>query len=262
MVGVLLLFLVLTFFAWAMSSFRNKTISNYLALLISLSSVLLFLLISKVPISFLFLALIPVCGAALYQLYTINKPISLKIEALQQSYCSQITPKMVLQANAYRRVPKKDRLETRVNVSSKQFYRHIGQRKLLTTNFFHKLAMCELTHIENIEAIRQYPLYSFLFDKAKEVIDFQEKKVNFDLLLQNNKNKAEFLLLELFETYTRNENIGMAHLHILAQRSIEKELIGAIDNVLLKNVKRHGAALFYLYMYFKQRIPQKVAHES
>lgn len=256
-----MLFLILTFFAWAMSDFKNKTISNYMALLISLSSILLFLLIGKVPTSFLFLTLIPICAFALYQLYAINKPAPLNIEALQQSYCSKITPKMVIQANAHRCIPKKDRLETRVNVPSKQFYRYIGKRKFFTTNFFHELAICELTHIESIDALRQYCLYSFLFDKVKEVIDFQEKRVDFNSLLQDNKNKAEFLLLELFETYTRNENIGMAHLHILAQRPIEKELIGAIDNVLLKNVKRHGAALFYLYMYFKQRIPKKATHE-
>ncbi|MBQ3674992.1 MAG: hypothetical protein II923_05320, partial [Campylobacter sp.] len=48
------------------------------------------------------------------------------------------------------------------------------------------------------------------------------------------------------------------NLSILAQNYTEYELVGAIDNADLNSVKRHGAALFFMYAKFKEIIPQSV----
>lgn len=105
------------------------------------------------------------------------------------------------------------------------------------------------------DTINQIPLYKAVFDKIKFFIREQDIKANLvDIFVEDNKGCVEFFLLDLWERYTKRVNIGTANLVLLAEREIEEEFIGAMDNVDLYSVKAKGAALYYRYMVFMGRV--------
>lgn len=104
------------------------------------------------------------------------------------------------------------------------------------------------------DTINQIPLYKAVFDKIKFFIREQDIKANLVDIFVEDKGCVEFFLLDLWERYTKRVNIGTANLVLLAEREIEEEFIGAMDNVDLYSVKAKGAALYYRYMVFMGRV--------
>ena len=104
------------------------------------------------------------------------------------------------------------------------------------------------------DTINQIPLYKAVFDKIKFFIREQDIEANLVDIFVEDKGCVEFSLLDLWERYTKRVNIGTANLVLLAEREIEEEFIGAMDNVDLYSVKAKGAALYYRYMVFMGRV--------
>lgn len=104
------------------------------------------------------------------------------------------------------------------------------------------------------DTINQIPLYKVVFDKIKFFIREQDIQANLVDIFVEDKGCVEFFLLDLWERYTKRVNIGTANLVLLAEREIEEEFIGAMDNVDLYSVKAKGAALYYRYMVFMGRV--------
>lgn len=104
------------------------------------------------------------------------------------------------------------------------------------------------------DTINQIPLYKAVFDKIKFFIREQDIEANLVDIFVEDKGCVEFFLLDLWERYTKRVNIGTANLVLLAEREIEEEFIGAMDNVDLYSVKAKGAALYYRYMVFMGRV--------
>lgn len=104
------------------------------------------------------------------------------------------------------------------------------------------------------DTINQIPLYKAVFDKIKFFIREQDIQANLVDIFVEDKGCVEFFLLDLWERYTKRVNIGTANLVLLAEREIEEEFIGAMDNVDLYSVKAKGAALYYRYMVFMGRV--------
>lgn len=104
------------------------------------------------------------------------------------------------------------------------------------------------------DTINQIPLYKTVFDKIKFFIREQDIQANLVDIFVEDKGCVEFFLLDLWERYTKRVNIGTANLVLLAEREIEEEFIGAMDNVDLYSVKAKGAALYYRYMVFMGRV--------
>ncbi len=184
------------------------------------------------------------------------------IKAKKESYWDIPSQKIINFFN-YRREMKKDRVETHLNRLSKKFYRVYGNdEKYLTTNILQDMNDIELTHLENLDDIKRYPLYYKIFKKIEDYNISAENSVDYDELLLSNDNKAEYFLIELWCKYTKRLNIGTANLIVLAENFTQSELIGALDNADLNSVKRHGAGLYFKYVLFKNLIPDEVLNEE
>lgn len=184
------------------------------------------------------------------------------IKAKKQSYWDIPTEKIV-NFFKYRTEIKKDRVETNINKLSKNFFRVYGNNDIfLTENIFHDMNDLELTKLEEVEEIQNYPLYSKIFEKIRDYHVSAETEINYKEILEQNGNIAEYFLMELWSNHIQGLNIGTANLAVLAENFTQYELIGALDNADLNSVKRHGAGLFFKYALFKNLIPQNILDEE
>lgn len=180
----------------------------------------------------------------------LNNDVSIK--ANQQRYYQEISSSLVEKFYQNRKIIKKKRVDVEVNEHSKKLFKD-GH---LVPEFFLNYKNMELTKIENIKQIEENKLYRTIFTKVKSFIDELEVEVDYEKLLKQNDNCLEFFLIELWENYTAKFNIGVAHLDIFAKNEKEMDLIGALDIIHLKSVKRKGAVTFYKYMKFKDRLKE------
>lgn len=185
-----------------------------------------------------------------------KKPFN--IIARQQNYWN-VPQSVIYDYFKSRVIDKKDRKEVEINTLSKKFMRKYDNetQSYFTTNIYNEYRQLDLTIVKNIKNIENYKLYTTIFLKIVEFIRYKEVHIDFEKILRENNMCIEYFLLDLWEKFTKEFNIGTATLNVLAKRNIEYELIGALDNVDLANVKRHGAALFYSYTKFKGRLPQE-----
>ncbi|QKF93211.1 hypothetical protein CORI_a025 (plasmid) [Campylobacter sp. CCUG 57310] len=184
------------------------------------------------------------------------------IKAKKQSYWDIPTEKIV-NFFKYRTEIKKDRVETNINKLSKNFFRVYGNNDIfLTENIFHDMNDLELTKLEEVKEIQNYPLYSKIFEKIRDYHVSAETEINYKEILEQNGNIAEYFLMELWSNHIQGLNIGTANLVVLAENFTQYELIGALDNADLNSVKRHGAGLFFKYALFKNLIPQNILDEE
>lgn len=219
--------------------------------------------------NYIYLLFIPFFIIGIYHLKKARKIVPLSVQANQQRYWEEIKASDVYKFFLGRKEPKRKKIVIRVNEGEKKFFKSselIPDKDYVSVNFFRMLKRIEkeLTFVnvkssQNIEkdmndAINQIPLYKAVFDKIKFFIREQDIKTDLVDIFVEDKGCVEFFLLDLWERYTKRVNIGTANLVLLAEREIEEEFIGAMDNVDLYSVKAKGAALYYRYMVFMGRV--------
>lgn len=205
----------------------------------------------------------------MYHLKKARKIVPLSVQANQQRYWEEIKASDVYKFFLGRKEPKRKKIVIRVNEGEKKFFKSselIPDKDYVSVNFFRmlkriekELTFVDLKSSQNIEKdmndiINQIPLYKVVFGKIKFFIREQDIKANLVDIFVEDKGCVEFFLLDLWERYTKRVNIGTANLVLLAEREIEEEFIGAMDNVDLYSVKAKGAALYYRYMVFMGRV--------
>lgn len=219
--------------------------------------------------NYIYLLFIPFFIIGMYHLKKARKIVPLSVQANQQRYWEEIKASDVYKFFLGRKEPKRKKIVIRVNEGEKKFFKSselIPDKDYVSVNFFRmlkriekELTFVDLKSSQNIEKdmndiINQIPLYKAVFDKIKFFIREQDIKANLVDIFVEDKGCVEFFLLDLWERYTKRVNIGTANLVLLAERDIEEEFIGAMDNVDLYSVKAKGAALYYRYMVFMGRV--------
>lgn len=219
----------------------------------------------KFDVSLLNLLVIPFFLVLMYYVKQETKQKTMQILAKPQTYWP-ISPGEIRSYYADREVEKTDRIEVR-KVPHLVFYRTYGNdAKLLSGNVIYDLAAAKkdpgLTTIKSTKELNQSRLYGMIFKKLKDILKYKEIDVNLEQLLHENDNKAEYFLMDLWEKYTQDINIGTANLEVVARSTIERELIGALDNLDMECVKRTGLPLYVGFMRFKNRIPDTIEEET
>lgn len=213
---------------------------------------------------FRFIYIIILIGILLFLKYLrsfVKKP-NLEIVAKQMNYWG-IDAKKISKFYSYRKINKEDRIDTRINETSKKFYRiYSNEYKFLTGNIFYDIKDIKLTTIKTTDDLNNIELYRTIFNKIKEFNKSAELSVNYEEILKENNFIAEYFLIDCWCRFTKPFNIGIANLDMLATNFTQKELIGAIDNADLNSVKRAGAGLFFKYALFKDLIPKEDEEEQ
>lgn len=219
--------------------------------------------------NYIYLLFIPFFIIGMYHFKKARKIVPLSVQANQQRYWEEIKASDVYKFFLGRKEPKRKKIVIRVNEGEKKFFKSselIPDKDYVSVNFFRmlkriekELTFVDLKSSQNIEKdmndiINQIPLYKVVFGKIKFFIREQDIKANLVDIFVEDKGCVEFFLLDLWERYTKRVNIGTANLVLLAEREIEEEFIGAMDNVDLYSVKAKGAALYYRYMVFMGRV--------
>lgn len=201
---------------------------------------------------FIFIA---ITGFTMYKIYTLSLKKPLEIVAKQQSYWG-VKAKDIYKKYDWKLDFKKDRIEIKNNPLEKKIYRQYSNNvKYITGNIFLAMEDLELTYVNSISDINSN-LYKTILSKIENIIKENEIKANLDNLLKENDNCVEFFLINCWELFTTKVNIGIATLDVLVTNFTEYELLGALDNATLSNVKRHGSAMYFKYMKFKNLLPK------
>lgn len=215
---------------------------------------------SKMEI-FFYLIFIAIALITIYKIYLLSKKKPVDIVAKQTSYWG-VNAKDIYKKYDWKLDFKKDRIETRTNRLQKQIYRvYSNEEKYITGNIFLAMNDLKFTKVNDLSEI-QSELYTTIIKKFKEIIEELELKNDLDTLLKENGNCVEFFLINCWEIYTQRVNLGIATLDILAKNFTEYELLGALDNATLNSVKRHGAAMYFKYMEFKNLLPLEEEEEE
>ncbi|MDR1285361.1 MAG: hypothetical protein LBJ88_04085 [Campylobacteraceae bacterium] len=203
---------------------------------------------------YMYMFLIPIFLLLIFKVYKVGKQKPISIVAKQQSYWN-ISPKDIYKCYKNRTYKKDDRIETRLDITSKQVSKQYSNEALfISTDIMRKIKNIKLTKIDNINEIENFKLYSLVFGKIKSILKYLEKDVNFENVLKENDMCVEYFLLDLWEQFTKNFNLGTANLEVYATNDTQKEFVRALDNVSLNAVKQEGSALLYLFMKFKNRM--------
>ena len=279
-VVVFFLTIAATLWIWGDMSYLSKPILKQFAFTMALISFMTWGFLTffyemvfhyKSYTSYYFLALIPFFLFGIYYLKKARKVVPLSVQANQQRYWDEIKGSDIYAFFAGRKKRKRKKIVIRVNEQEKKFFKtseSMPDKDYVSVGFFKTLKRIESEFsfvkapsndkkaIEKAmnDTINKIPLYKVVFDKIKYFIKEQDIDVDFVEILKEDKYCVEFFLLDLWERYTKRVNIGTANLVLLAEREIEEEFIGAMDNIDLYSVKGKGAALYYRYMVFMQRV--------
>lgn len=187
-------------------------------------------------------------------------PLPLHIVATQESYWN-ISPKKITEFFIFRRDnTKKKRVDIQINGFEKVWQRKYGEGhsdSFVSANVFLDYENLKLTKISKMDDIAQFNLYNTIFSRLKKITTEKEiDDLNFAEVLKRNGNFVEYFLLDLWECYTQDINIGVAGLEVFAKRDIERQLVRALNNIDLNSISRNGAALLYAYLEFREKLPQ------
>ena len=268
MIGIAIFYtLILALFWTGFSSNKSKEVTK-ISFVLGLCVVWLVFLFIKLgeykPIeySYLYLLFIPFIILFMWQVFKTGSKKSLDIVAKQQSYWG-ISPKSIYNFYQNRKIEKNDRIETKVNLEDKFLSKQYSHKNsFLTGNVFYDIKNLNLTKVSSVKEINNSKLYSLVLKKIEGMIKYLEKSVDFEEILKKNDMCVEYFLMDLWESYTQSFNIGTANLDVYAQNEIEKEFVGALDNIDLNSVKKSGAALFFSYMKFKKRLPSDIEKQK
>ena len=187
----------------------------------------------------------------------INMAIEKNYNKVLDRYFNEVDAKKIYDFYEVRKDIKSNRVEALVNKESKRLIKN----DVLVPGFFLTLQNLELTIIQSIDELESNTLHKAVFGKIQECSKALELRLNFDKELETNAFCAEFFLMDMYERVTPSFNIGVANLEVLAESPTDIELIGALDILNLNCVKRKGAALFYRYIEFKDRIRDYIKQE-
>ncbi len=205
-----------------------------------------------------FLFLLPFYVLSIYLIKTKTRAKPLDIIANQQRYFKEAKAKDIVNFYKVRKSVKSNRVEALVNKESKKLIKN----GFIVPQFFLDFHNFKLSELKSIDELNDNMLYKAIFEKVKEFIKARELNLDYNKILQENDNKAEFFLMTLWEENTKPFNISLANLELLAKNEKELELLGALDLLNLNCVKRKGAVLFYKYMEFKDRIKDYIKQEK
>lgn len=213
-------------------------------------------------ISEVYIALLLIFGFCAFVMIfrKILTPIPISVVATQESYWG-LSPKIITDFFIFRRDnTKKKRVDIQINGFEKVWQRKYGEEhseSFLSANVFLDYENLELTKISKIDDIAQFHLYNTIFARLKKITTEKEiDDLDFKEVLEKNGNFVEYFLLDLWESYTQDINIGVAGLEVLAKRDIERQLVRALNNIDLNSISRKGAALLYSYLEFRDKLPQ------
>jgi hypothetical protein len=211
---------------------------------------------SPIANTYIYLLFIPIFLLLLIKVYKTGKQKPINIVAKQQNYWN-ISPKNIYDYYRSRIVKRDDRIETKLNISSKQLTKkYSDETTFFTGNIALKISSIELTKIADLNEIKNFQIYSMVFDKIKSILKYLEKDINLENTLKENDMCVEYFLLDLWDRFTKNFNLGTANLEIYAANDTQREFVGALDSISLSSIKKEGVALLYLFMKFKNRLPK------
>ncbi|TEY00691.1 hypothetical protein [Campylobacter sp. US33a] len=274
--AMMLFFCIIGGVLWIYSSsvFLSRNILRHYALILFLVSFMTFgisvlLIKNDKTSSEYYLLFIPLFLASMFYTRYRKKMKDLRVVADQQRYWEEVKPEDVDNFYQHRKKEKEKRISVSVNVKDKKFFKifEINQnenKRYISLSFFKTLKRIEneFTVVKNTDELKKYYLYDIVFKKIKGIIKQAEKMVDYEEVLKNNNYYAEFFLLFLWENYTQRTNISNSNLLILAEREIEEEFVGALDNIDLNSVKKRGSALYYRYMVFYNRDVKYITREN
>lgn len=188
-------------------------------------------------------------------------PLPINVVARQECYWG-IKPSIITDFFIFRRDnSKKKRVDIQINGFAKVWQRKYGEahnESYMSANVFLDYENLHLTKLNKIDDIAQFGLYNTIFARLKKIITEKEiDDLDMKEVLERNGNFAEYFLLDLWECYTQDINIGVAGLEVYAKRDIERQLIRALNNIDLNSISRNGAALLYSYLEFRDKLPQE-----
>ena len=262
--GVVIFFLclALAFWMYGSMSYLSKDVLRLFAILMGASAIFSYGFIKLLfrtgdGQTYLYLAFIPIFLFGFYYIKLKRKVRPLEVVANQQRYWDEVKAKDVYSFFQGRKQKKSKKITIRVNEEEKKLFRinPSDNKKYISTNFFKILKRIEneFTYVKSLKDIEQYELYNAVFNKIKNIVKSRDIDVDYEEIFKENKKCVEFFLMDLWERYTKRSNIGIANLVLLANREIEEEFVGALDNIDLNCVKAKGAALYYRYMVFSGR---------
>lgn len=258
---VFILFAIVSFIFYLRSKFgnENEDVLTMITYCLGVSTAIggFLIILNEWQTDIYYLAFIPFFAYGIYYIHKKTKVKSLNIQANQQRYFKEANPRDIVKFYSVRKDIKNNRIEALVNKESKKLIKN----GVIIPQFFLNFKDFTLTSIQTIDDLNQNAIFKAVFGKVKDFIKDTEAKVDFDKVLQANNYKAEFFLMELWETYTKAFNISLANLEILAKNTNEIEFIGALDLLNLNCVKAKGAVLFYKYMKHKDRIKDYIKQE-
>lgn len=260
---MLFLFAFITFMFYIKSKFLsvNENILTSTSYILGISTGVVGFLIyfrnEPLQTDILYLCFIPLFVYGMSYIKKKTSVSSLAIQANQQRYFNEVDAKKVYDFYEVRKDIKSNRVEALVNKESKRLIKN----DVLVPDFFLTLQNLELTIIKSIDELESNTLHKAVFGKIQECSKALELRLNFDKELETNAFCAEFFLMDMYERVTPSFNIGVANLEVLAESPTDIELIGALDILNLNCVKRKGAALFYRYIEFKDRIRDYIKQE-
>lgn len=237
--------------------YENENILRMIAFLMGISTAFGFFMLfvsDKVEKNVYWAMLIPLFVLGIYYIAKKTKPKEFSVIANQQRYYDDVKARDIVNFYSVRKEIKPNRVEVLVNKEAKKLEVY-GE---IVPQFFIDYQNLELTKINSIGDIDKNPIFKVVFAKVKSFIKAKEETIDYCQVLKDNDNIAEYFLMSLWEEHTKEFNIGLMSLDILASNAKEREFIGALDLLNLNSVKRKGAALYYRYMEFKGRIDEYI----
>lgn len=261
--GILLTFVAVAFiiFAFGSVSFLNKGITKSIAIFMVFCATLAYFNQlglndnKEYTTAYIYIFYIAIFAFAMYYVRLFTKPEPLDIIADRQRYWEEVTDKDIYKFYSNRRDIKKDRVEA-VNINkfeTKLIIKSENDTQIINPQFFLNLKKIDgnLTHADSVKEISKYKVYNAIFKRLKTIIDDKEIRLDYEEILKEHNNFLEYFIMNLWEKYTGDTNIGIANLNIICKRWIEEECVYAIDLLHLNNVKLKGSAMYYAYKSYK-----------
>ena len=270
---IVFLFIALTVYLFAGSIFLAKDMLRTFGIAMGLCAAGCYLFVGVVfkaeqlEPTLKYLLAIPLFILGIWYVRYVTKTAPLEIVANQQRYWKNLTPKLLYKWYQQRKDKKSDRIEIKINQAEKQLIKTLRpnsqyqEDKVINPSFFIDLARLEghMTIVKDIDELKSYPLYKEIFAVIEKQIKEREESVNLIEILEQNEYCAEFFIMDLWPRFTNDINIGNANLELLAENETQRQLVFALDNLDLYNVKNKGSALYYKFMLFKNKVKDYVS---
>lgn len=263
---IVFLFIALTVYLFAGSVFLAKDLLRTFGIAMALIASGCYLFVGVVfraeqlEPTLKFLIFIPIFIFGIWYVRYVTKTAPLEVVANQQRYWADLKAKLLYKWYEQRKDIKSDRVEIKINSYEKQLIKPLRPNKyadtIINPSFFIDLARLEnnMTIVKSVDELKAISLYSKIFAVIEKQIKERETRIDLVEVLKENEYCAEYFIMDLWGQFTNDINIGVANLEILAKNDVQRQLVFALDNLDLYNVKNKGSALYYKYMLFKNKV--------